>query len=362
MVKEKSPQFSLRRFSVLVNLLGERAKDKGNRYRSIYISSTNRKFNFVITCVLSSISIRPKHTHSLPLPGSKLSHMDIQHPSGRLDQGILILALPLNFTAHLAICHAVYGLPILNGVVIGQNIGRHIVGVVYYPVGVHAMEVVLEVGQKQGAHAHCVDEHILSTLNVEESDIDAKADEPIRAFNLMGTHILRQQELAAVLEIERLTGGVQLRKGLHEVGVQVGPLQSRERRRQHIGGHHLIPTLPEDPLPVLLAVPHLAHQEGVKAFALELVAFHHHQLHRAFAILKFRDMIQGGKAGHLFITAETLYSADVLFHHSGHFILVRHVNRLFEQYLNKIGAAGLGAFFVVQVLLEHFIAHLVSSS
>ena len=79
---------------------------------------------------------------------------------------------------------------------------------VYYPVGVHAMEVVLEVGQKQGAHAHCVDEHILSTLNVEESDINAKADEPIRAFNLMGTHILRQQELAAVLEIERLTGGV----------------------------------------------------------------------------------------------------------------------------------------------------------
>lgn len=74
---------------------------------------------------------------------------------------------------------------------------------------------------------------IFGALNVEEADIDAKADEPIRAFNLMGTHILRQQELAAVLEIERLTGGVQLRQGLHEVGVQVCPLQRRERRRQH---------------------------------------------------------------------------------------------------------------------------------
>ena len=73
-------------------------------------------------------------------------------------------------------------------------------------------------------------------------------------------------------------------------------------------------------------------------------------------------MIQGGKADHLFITAETLYSANVLFHHSGHLILVRHVHRLFEQHLNEIGTARLGAFFVIQVLLEHLIAHLVSTS
>ena len=72
-------------------------------------------------------------------------------------------------------------------------------------------------------------------------------------------------------------------------------------------------------------------------------------------------MTQGGKAGHLFITAETLYGADVLFHHSGHLILVRHIHRLFEQHLNEIGAAGLGAFFVIQVLLEHLIAHSISS-
>ena len=151
--KKKSPQYSLRRFPVLVKLLEKRAKDKRNRYRSIYISSTHRKFNFVITCVLSFISIRPKHTHSLPLPSSKFSHMDVQHPSGWLDHGTLILALPLELPAHLSVLHTIYGFPILNGVVIGQNIGRHIVGVVYYPVGVHAMEVVLEVGQKQGAHS-----------------------------------------------------------------------------------------------------------------------------------------------------------------------------------------------------------------
>ena len=50
--------------------------------------------------------------------------------------------------------------------------------------------------------------YILRTLNVEESYIDTKADESIRALNLMRAHILCQKQLAAVLEIERLTGGV----------------------------------------------------------------------------------------------------------------------------------------------------------
>lgn len=233
-------------------------------------------------------------------------HVDVQHLSGRLDQGVLILALPLDLPAHLAIRHAVYGFPILNGVIMLQYVRCHIVGVVYHPVGVHAVEVVLEVGQEQGAHTHRVDEHIFGTLNVKEADIDAKADEPIRALDMMGTHILRQKQLAAVLEIERLTGRIQLRQSLQKVGIQVGTLQRRKRRCQHIGGYHLIFTLPEDPLPVLLAVPHLAHQEGIKAFALELVAFHHHQLHRAFSVLELCNMLLCGKAGHFLIITEAL--------------------------------------------------------
>ena len=162
---------------------------------------------------------------------------------------------------------------------------------------------------------------------------------------------------AAVLEIERLAGGVQLRQCVEKVGVQVGPLQSRKRRRQHIGGHHLIPALPEDPVPFLLAVPHLAQEKLIEAFALETAALHRHELHRAFAILKFRDMLQRGKARRLFIVAEALHRPNMLFHHGSHGCFVRHGHRLFEQQLNKIGAAGLRAFFVIQVLLEHLIAH-----
>ena len=64
--------------------------------------------------------------------------------------------------------------------------------------------------------------------------------------------------------------------------------------------------LPEDPLPVLLAVPHLAHQKGIEAYALELVAFHHHQLHRAFSVLELCNMLLCGKAGHFLIITEAL--------------------------------------------------------
>ena len=132
-----------------------------------------------------------------------LSHINVQHPSGRLDQGVLILALPLNLPAHLAIRNAIYGFPILNGVIMLQYVRCHIVGMFYHPVGVHVVEVVLEVGQEQGAHAHRVDEHILRALDIEEADIDPKADEPIWTLDLMGAHILCQKQLAAVLEIER---------------------------------------------------------------------------------------------------------------------------------------------------------------
>ena len=228
---------------------------------------------------------------------------------------------------------------------------------VYHPVGVHVVEVVLEIRQKQGAHAHRVDEHVLGALNGEEPDIDAKADEAVRSIDLVGTHIIRQEQLAAVLEIERLAGGIQFRQGVEKVGVQVGPLQSRKRRRQHICRNHLILALSEDPVPVLLAVPHLAQEKLIEAFALELVALHHHQLYRTLSVLKFRDMLQCGKARRLFIVAEALHRPDMLFHHVGHGCFIRHRHRFFEQHLNEIGTAGGDAFFIIQVLLEHLIAH-----
>ena len=52
----------------------------------------------------------------LPLSGSIATHMDVHYFSGRLDQGILILTLPLNLPAHLSILHTIYGFSILNGV------------------------------------------------------------------------------------------------------------------------------------------------------------------------------------------------------------------------------------------------------
>ena len=73
-------------------------------------------------------------------------------------------------------------------------------------------------------------------------------------------------------------------------------------------------------------------------------------------------MLQGGKARRLFVVAEALHRSDVFLHHSDHSRLVRHGHLFSEQHLDEIGTAGLGAFFVIQVLLEHLIAHLVSTS
>ena len=73
-------------------------------------------------------------------------------------------------------------------------------------------------------------------------------------------------------------------------------------------------------------------------------------------------MIQGGKASHFLIITEALCCSDVFTHYGSHFLFVRHGHRFFEQHLYEIGASRLGAFFVIQVLLEYFIAHLVSTS
>ena len=69
--------------------------------------------------------------------------MDVYHSPGRLDQSILISAFPLKLPAHLAVRYAIYRFPILDGVVIRQNIRRRILGVVYHPVGIHSVEMVL---------------------------------------------------------------------------------------------------------------------------------------------------------------------------------------------------------------------------
>lgn len=69
-----------------------------------------------------------------------------------------------------------------------------------------------------------------------------------------------------------------------------------------------------------------------------------HQLHWSLVVHEFRYMLQRGKARRLFIVAEALHRPNMLFHHGSHGCFVRHGHRLFEQQLNKIGAAGLRAF------------------
>ena len=50
-----------------------------------------------------------------------------------------------NFHVFMWVDTEALGFPILNGVIMLQNIGRHLVGMVYHPIWVHVVEVVLAV-------------------------------------------------------------------------------------------------------------------------------------------------------------------------------------------------------------------------
>ena len=113
--------------------------------------------------------------------------MDVQHLSGRLDQGPLIPTTPLQLRAHPTVPHAIHGLTVLDRVIVFQDIRCQIIGMAHDLVGIHVMEVILEVRQKESAHTHRIHQHILCALDVEEPDVDAKADEAIRAVALEGT-------------------------------------------------------------------------------------------------------------------------------------------------------------------------------
>lgn len=150
--------------------------------------------------------------------------------------------------------------------------------------------------------------------------------------------------LPAVLEIEGLTGGVERCQSVQEIHIQIGPFQSGKGGRQHINGHHLIVTLPKDPVPVLLTVPHLTDVEGVKAAAIKKGAAGHHELDRGLPILKGCNVFQSGKARRLIIVTKAGDRTNMGLHLGGHLLLVGHGDRLLKEQLNKEGASHGGGF------------------
>ena len=79
----------------------------------------------------------------------KGTRANVQHRPNRLNQGVFILAAPLNVTAHGAGggVDAVYRIAGVNRFWIGQKIRSQVVGMIYHEIGVQSVEMVLQVGK-----------------------------------------------------------------------------------------------------------------------------------------------------------------------------------------------------------------------
>lgn len=89
----------------------------------------------------------------LSVAGRKFTHANVNDLSGRLDQGFLVMTVPLHALIELTIRHAVDMIPRLDGVVVVKEIRRDIIGVIHHAIRVHSIKMVLKIGQKQRAHA-----------------------------------------------------------------------------------------------------------------------------------------------------------------------------------------------------------------
>ena len=69
---------------------------------------------------------------STAISGCILAHTDIQDCPRRLNQRILILTFPLDVLHDPSISNTIDGISVLHGVVIVQQIGCQIIGMVYH--------------------------------------------------------------------------------------------------------------------------------------------------------------------------------------------------------------------------------------
>ena len=104
--------------------------------------------------------------------------------------------------------HAVDGIPVLDGPVVGQDVGHHVVGVPHHPVGVHSMEMVLQIFDVQQAQPQGVHHMAAGAADIEKADVDGVSDESVRLLRLPLPDGVRQDRLSEIEEVDRLTSGI----------------------------------------------------------------------------------------------------------------------------------------------------------
>ena len=195
--------------------------------------------------------------------------------------------------------------------------------------------MVLQVRQEQRVHPECIDQHVVGTLNREETDVYGIADEPVRTFYLIAADFLRLEQFPAAAEEERFAGREQFGERFKVVHFQIGTFQRRQATGKEVRSEHTVPAFLKDPVTALLAVPHLAPGEVVHGLSVKVHARSHQELHGCFPVLEFHHVVQGGDEDGLVITFAAFYIAEMLPAYISHPLRVRQFNRFLEQKVYK---------------------------
>lgn len=99
------------------------------------------------------------------------THIHIQQLSCRRKHRILILHSPLNRGIHMSTPESINRIPGLNRIARSKNIGKNLISMGNNRIGIHTMKMILDIRQRQHAHSHRIHNHILCSLNIEQSDI-----------------------------------------------------------------------------------------------------------------------------------------------------------------------------------------------
>lgn len=206
---------------------------------------------------------------------------------------------------------------------------------VHYPVRIKSAEVVLQVRQEQRVHPECIDQHVVGTLNREETDVYGIADEPVRTFYLIAADFLRLEQFPAAAEEERFAGREQFGERFKVVHFQIGTFQRRQAAGKEVRSEHTVPAFLKDTVTAFLAVPHLAPGEVVHGLSVKVHARSHQELHGCFPVLKLHHVVQSCDEDRLVITFAAFYIAEMLPAYISHPLRIRQFNRFLEQKVYK---------------------------
>ena len=126
----------------------------------------------------------------LSVSGGIFACVYVDDRTNRLDKRILILTLPHYIASENAAADAVDGVSVIYGIVVVKNVNQHIHGVADNFVYVEAMEMILQVGQTEYAHAERVDDHVIfGSGYVEEATVYGVSKKSLFFPSFFLTHI-----------------------------------------------------------------------------------------------------------------------------------------------------------------------------